>query len=60
MLTQKILGLDLARLADLPDDVLTEAKRVSERLMELEERKNEESKTNKLAVRRRALLRVMR
>ncbi|TCD71448.1 MutS protein msh4 [Steccherinum ochraceum] len=51
-------GLDLARLADLPDDVLTEAKRVSERLTELEERKNEESKTTKVAIRRKALLRV--
>ena len=52
------LGLDLARLADLPDDVLVEARRVAERLDELEERKKEESKTNKVAIRRKALLRV--
>ncbi|KAH8101458.1 muts domain V-domain-containing protein [Cristinia sonorae] len=51
-------GLDLARLADLPDDVLLEAKRVSDRLTELEKRKNEESKTTKLAIRRQALLRL--
>ncbi len=51
--------MDLARLADLPDDVLVEARRVSEKLTELEKRKEEESKTNKIAVRRKALLRVM-
>ena len=57
-LTLRFVGLDLARLADLPDDVLSEARRVSERLTELEERKNEESKTTKLAIRRKALLTV--
>ena len=57
--TDNSTGLDLARLADLPDDVLTEARRVSEKLTELEERKKEESKTNKVAIRRKALLRVM-
>ena len=57
--TDRPAGLDLARLADLPDDVLTEARRVSEKLTELEERKKEESKTNKVAIRRKALLRVI-
>ena len=51
-------GLDLARLADLPEDVLNEARRVSEKLVELEAQKNEESKSNKVAIRRKALLRV--
>ncbi|KAI0089898.1 muts domain V-domain-containing protein [Irpex rosettiformis] len=51
-------GLDLARLADLPEDVLIEARRVSEKLTEIEERKKEESKFNKVAVRRKAMLRL--
>ena len=51
-------GLDLASLADLPNDVLAEARRVSEKLVELEARKNEESKSNRVAIRRKALLRV--
>lgn len=54
------IGLDLARLADLPADVISEARRVSERLTELEARKNEESKSSRIAVRRKALLRVIR
>lgn len=53
------LGLDLARLADLPEDVLIEAKAVAEKLTELEAKKREESKTSKIAVRRKALLRVI-
>lgn len=53
-------GLDLARLADLPDDVLVEARRVSEKLTELEERKVAESQSNKISLRRKALLRVKR
>ncbi|KAI0809119.1 muts domain V-domain-containing protein [Irpex lacteus] len=51
-------GLDLARLADLPEDVLTEARRVSEKLTALEEKKKEDSKSNKVAVRRKAMLRL--
>lgn len=38
--------------------MLIEARRVSEKLAELEARENEESKSNKVAVRRKALLRV--
>ncbi|KIP02571.1 hypothetical protein PHLGIDRAFT_26530 [Phlebiopsis gigantea 11061_1 CR5-6] len=51
-------GLDLARLADLPEDVIAEARRVSDKLTELEARKHEDSKSNKIAIRRKALLRL--
>ena len=51
-------GLELARLADFPEDVLVEAHRVSAKLTELEARKKEDSKFNKVAVRRKAMLRV--
>lgn len=51
-------GLELARLADLPEDVIVEAQRVADKLSELEEREHRESHTNKIAVRRKALLRV--
>lgn len=53
------VGLDLARLADLPAPVVTEARRVAELLTEQEERDMEQSRTSKLAVRRKALLRVI-
>ncbi|OSX68008.1 hypothetical protein POSPLADRAFT_1128862 [Postia placenta MAD-698-R-SB12] len=51
-------GLELARLADLPEDVIVEAQRVADKLSELEEREHRESHTNKIAVRRKALLRL--
>ncbi|KAG1809868.1 muts domain V-domain-containing protein [Suillus plorans] len=51
-------GLELAKLADLPDDVLTEAKRVSEIITEKNLRCEEESHINVLTIRRRALLKV--
>ncbi|KAF9805911.1 hypothetical protein IEO21_08898 [Rhodonia placenta] len=51
-------GLELARLADLPEDVIAEAQRVADKLSELEEREHRESHTNKIAVRRKALLRL--
>ena len=51
-------GLDLARLADLPDSVISEARRVAEYLSDREERDQRQSKTSKLALRRKALLRV--
>lgn len=54
-----LVGLDLARLADLPAPVVTEARRVAELLTEQEERDMEQSRTSKLAVRRKALLRVI-
>lgn len=50
--------MELARLADLPEDVIAEAQRVADKLSELEEREHRESHTNKIAVRRKALLRV--
>lgn len=52
-------GLDLARLADLPEDVVTEGRRVAINLTELEEREQRESHTSKIATRRKALLRVI-
>ncbi|KAJ8463218.1 hypothetical protein ONZ51_g10391 [Trametes cubensis] len=52
-------GLDLSRLADLPPPVITEARRVAELLAEKEERDQQQSRTSKLAVRRKALLRAL-
>ncbi|KAJ3723913.1 muts domain V-domain-containing protein [Lentinula raphanica] len=51
-------GLELARLADLPSDVLTEASRVSKRLAELQTRHQEQSESSKIAMRRKALLKL--
>lgn len=51
-------GLELARLADLPDDVLKEGRRIAEGLQDLHERQQQDSQTNKVAIRRKALLRV--
>ncbi|PCH33162.1 hypothetical protein WOLCODRAFT_93032 [Wolfiporia cocos MD-104 SS10] len=51
-------GLDLARLADLPDDVLAEGRRVAEALSEMEERQEQDSRSNKVSIRRKALLRL--
>ncbi|KAG6874127.1 hypothetical protein C0995_005543 [Termitomyces sp. Mi166 len=55
---QNHLGLELARLADLPDDVLIEGKRVAEALAALHARHEEESESSQAAVRRKALLRL--
>ncbi|TFY64075.1 hypothetical protein EVJ58_g2871 [Rhodofomes roseus] len=54
----KHYGLELARLADLPDDVLDEGRRIAEGLQDLQERQEQGSQTNKVAIRRKALLRV--
>ncbi|KIY64938.1 hypothetical protein CYLTODRAFT_438032 [Cylindrobasidium torrendii FP15055 ss-10] len=51
-------GLDLARLADLPDDVLCEAKRVAENLAALHAKNEKSSKSNMIALRRKALLKL--
>lgn len=51
-------GLELAKLADLPDDVLTEGRRVSEIITERNLRCEEESRINVLTLRRRALLKL--
>jgi len=57
--TFELLGLELARLADLPTDVLTEATRVAEKLSALQAKAEEESASSKIALRRKALLRVI-
>ncbi|KAJ3808136.1 muts domain V-domain-containing protein [Lentinula aff. lateritia] len=51
-------GLELARLADLPIDVLTEATRVSKHLTELQTRHQAQSDSSKIAMRRKALLKL--
>ncbi|KIK81485.1 hypothetical protein PAXRUDRAFT_35858 [Paxillus rubicundulus Ve08.2h10] len=51
-------GLELARLADLPSDVTEEGKRVANALANLHARKEEESQTSILAIRRRAVLKL--
>ncbi|KAK1231370.1 MutS protein msh4 [Marasmius sp. AFHP31] len=51
-------GLELARLADLPSDVLTEAQRVAGQLAELQTRHRGQSESSKIASRRKALLRL--
>ncbi|KAI9065774.1 hypothetical protein FKP32DRAFT_1665232 [Trametes sanguinea] len=51
-------GLDLARLADLPEQVVSEARRVAEFLTDQEEQDQRQSRTSKLAIRRKALLRL--
>lgn len=51
-------GLELARLADLPADVLTEGQRVATSLAETEARDKEQSRSSKTSIRRKALLRL--
>ncbi|KIM81717.1 hypothetical protein PILCRDRAFT_97607 [Piloderma croceum F 1598] len=51
-------GLELARLADLPADVLTEAHRVATSLAETDLHDKEQSQTSKISIRRKALLRL--
>lgn len=51
-------GLELAQLADLPSDVLVEASRVANRLTELEANRKEDSESSRIALRRKAMLRV--
>ncbi|ESK84664.1 hypothetical protein Moror_13284 [Moniliophthora roreri MCA 2997] len=51
-------GLELARLADLPNDILVEATRVANRLTELQSRHQEASESSKIALRRKALIRL--
>ena len=52
-------GIDLARLADLPSDVLVEGRRVAESLAILQKNHEESSESRKIANRRKALLRVI-
>ncbi|KAF7321085.1 MutS 4 [Mycena chlorophos] len=51
-------GLDLATLADLPSDVLSEGRRVATRLADLHAREEEDSESSRIAIRRKALLRL--
>ncbi|KAJ6578861.1 muts domain V-domain-containing protein [Mycena vulgaris] len=51
-------GLELARLADLPNDVLAEGKRVAKSLAALHARHEQDSESSKIAIRRKALLRL--
>jgi DNA mismatch repair protein MSH4 len=53
-----LIGLELARLADLPSDVIEEGRRVANALADLHARREEESQTTIMATRRRALLKV--
>ena len=53
------LGVELARLADLPPDVLVEGKRVAEKLHALQTQQEGASESAKTAVKRKALLRVI-
>ena len=52
------IGLELARLADLPEDVLTEGRRMAEKLTALHAKRQGESESGKISARRKALLRV--
>lgn len=52
------LGLELARLADLPSDVIEEGRRVASALADLHARREEESQTTIMATRRRAVVKV--
>ncbi|THH14058.1 hypothetical protein EW146_g6239 [Bondarzewia mesenterica] len=51
-------GIEIARLADLPNDALSEARSVAVRLAGLEAQQREESQSTKVAARRKALLRL--
>ncbi|CUA71875.1 MutS protein homolog 4 [Rhizoctonia solani] len=51
-------GLELARLADLPLDVLTEARRVSTKLKAQDDAQRAASESNAIAARRKIILRV--
>jgi hypothetical protein len=52
------IGLELARLADLPEDVLTEGRKMAEKLTALHAKRQGESESGKISARRKALLRV--
>jgi hypothetical protein len=57
--TSDSLGLQLARLADLPEDVLTEAARVTTLLEEQHSVNKASSEAGRIAQRRRIFLRVI-
>ena len=51
-------GLQLARLADLPHDVVEEGKKVATALADLHAQQERQSESNVLAIHRRAVLKV--
>ncbi|KDQ55011.1 hypothetical protein JAAARDRAFT_181849 [Jaapia argillacea MUCL 33604] len=51
-------GLELAQLADLPNDILVEARRVATHLADMAARQEEGSQSTKIAIRRKALLKL--
>ncbi|KAF8639396.1 hypothetical protein AX17_001521 [Amanita inopinata Kibby_2008] len=51
-------GLELARLADLPEDILVEGRKIAKKLAALQAKHQEESESGKIAIRRKALLRL--
>lgn len=48
----------MGRLADLPEDVLIEGRRVAESFAAMEEERRQASKSTKIQVRRKAMLQV--
>lgn len=52
------IGLELARLADLPEEVLTEGRKMAEKLAALHAKDQGASESGKISARRKALLRV--
>lgn len=56
--TSNSSGLELARLADLPSDVIEEGRRVASALADLHARREEESQMTITATRRRAVVKV--
>lgn len=54
----RVIGIELAGLADLPQDIIVEGQRVAYRLSDLHAKREVESKSGKIALRRKALLRV--
>lgn len=54
----RIAGLELAKLADLPETVMTESRRIAKELANLEAQKQASSKTTQAVARRTAILNV--
>lgn len=52
------IGLELAKLADLPDDVMSTSRKVAETLSNIEAQKQASSKVTQVVKRRKAILSV--
>lgn len=52
------IGLELSKLADLPDDVMSTARKVAETLSNIEAQKQASSKITQVVKRRKAILSV--